>query len=114
MPFYETTILVRQDASAQQVEKLGDELKKAVEDNEGKVTKTENWGLRQLAYRVKKYRKAHYLHLNIDGPSKSVQEMEGRMRYNDDVLRYLTVRVDELSSEPSPVLQTRGGRERRR
>ena len=112
MPFYETTIIVRQDASTQQVEKLGEDIKKILEENEGRLTKQENWGLRQLAYRVKKYRKAHYLYLNMEASPTALTQIEYMLRYQEDVLRYLTVRVDSLSDEPSAMMQSRGRGER--
>src|SRR5207302_853460 len=79
----------------------------------GEVKKREYWGLRNLAYRMKKNRKGHYMLLNIDGPAPAIAELERTMRINEDVLRYLTLRVDQLEEGPSPVMQNRGGREDR-
>ncbi len=113
MPYYENVFIARQDVSSSQVESLADNLASIIEQNGGKVTKREHWGLKTLAYRIKKNRKGHYVLFNIDAPSAAVQEMERSMRYNEDVLRYLTVRVDELDEGPSPMMQSRGGRDRR-
>ncbi len=113
MPFYENVFIARQDISAPQVDSLADDFSKIIEDQGGKVAKREYWGLRGLAYRIKKNRKAHYVLLNIDAPAEAVQEMERQMRLHEDVLRYLTLRVDELEEGPSAMMQRRGGREDR-
>lgn len=113
MPFYENVFIARQDISAPQVDSLADDFSKIIEDQGGKVAKREYWGLRGLAYRIKKNRKAHYVLLNIDAPAQAVQEMERQMRLHEDVLRYLTLRVDELEEGPSAMMQSRGGREGR-
>ena len=113
MPFYENVFIARQDISAPQVDSLADDFSKIIEDQGGKVAKREYWGLRGLAYRIKKNRKAHYVLLNIDAPAEAVQEMERQMRLHEDVLRYLTLRVDELEEGPSVMMQSRGGREGR-
>jgi ribosomal protein S6 len=96
MPLYEHVFLARQDASAQQVEELATQLTGVIEGLGGKVTKTENWGVRSLTYRMNKNRKAHFMMFNIDGPAAVVAEIERQERINEDVIRYLTVRVDEL------------------
>jgi small subunit ribosomal protein S6 len=75
--------------------------KQIIEDNEGKVTKTETWGLKTLAYKIQKNRKAHYVMLNIEAPAGVVAELERQTRVNEDVIRFLTIRVDELETEPS-------------
>lgn len=111
MAYYESVFIARQDLSTAQAEALADTFQKVIEDNGGKVTKRETWGLRAMAYKVKKNRKGHYGLFNIDSPSEAVQEMERQMRLNEDVLRSLTVRIDELDEEPSAVLQGRGERE---
>ncbi len=113
LPFYENVFIARQDISAPQVDSLADDFSKIIEDQGGKVAKREYWGLRTLAYRIKKNRKAHYVLLNIDAPTQAVQDMERQMRLNEDVLRYLTVRVDELEEGPSAMMQSRGGRDGR-
>ncbi|XSG82388.1 MAG: 30S ribosomal protein S6 [Methyloligella sp. ZOD6] len=101
MPLYEHVILARQDISGQQVDSLIDELKKIVEDNGGSVGKTENWGLKSIAYRIKKNRKAHYALLNIDAPVEAMTELERQERLHQDIIRALTIRVDELEEGPS-------------
>ena len=108
MPLYESVVIARQDISTAQVDTLGDELTAILGEGGGKVTKRENWGLRSLAYRIKKNRKAHYLFFNIDAPPAAVSEYERRMRINEDVLRYLTVAVEEHEEGPSAVLQNKG------
>ncbi len=113
MSFYESVWIARQDLSAQQVEQLADELTEVVKSNGGDVAKRENWGLRNLAYKIKKNRKGHYVLMNLDAPAAAVSELERVMRFNEDVLRYLTVKVKELDPEPSAVLQNRGRDDRR-
>lgn len=105
MAFYESVFIARQDATPQQVAALADSIAQTIATQGGKVTKTEHWGLRTLAYRIKKNRKGHYVLLNIDAPAAAVHEMERTLRINEDVLRYLTIRVDELEEGPSAVLR---------
>ena len=105
MPLYEHVFLARQDASAQQVEELTTQLTGVIEGLGGKVTKTEAWGLRSLTYRMNKNRKAHFVMLNIDGPAAVVAEIERQERINEDVIRYLTVRVDEHEEGPSAMMR---------
>jgi small subunit ribosomal protein S6 len=105
MPLYEHVFLARQDASAQQVEELTTQIKGVIEQMGGKVEKTENWGLRSLTYRMNKNRKAHFTLLNIDAPAAVVSEIERLERINEDVIRYLTVRVEELEAGPSAILR---------
>lgn len=105
MPLYEHVFLARQDASAQQVEELTAQMTGIVEQLGGKVVKTENWGVRSLTYRMNKNRKAHFVLLNIDGPSAAVAEIERQERINEDVIRYLTVRVEEHEEGPSAMLR---------
>jgi small subunit ribosomal protein S6 len=114
MPLYESVFIARQDIASTQVDTLGEQFTKIVEGLNGKVTKREYWGLRNLAYRIKKNRKGHYVLLNIDAPAPAVAEMERNMRINEDVLRYLTVKVDELDPNQSPILQRDRERERDR
>jgi small subunit ribosomal protein S6 len=113
MAFYECVFIARQDISSAQVEGLTEGYTKIIEENGGKVTKNEYWGLRTMAYRIKKNRKGHYVMFNVDAPSPAVLEMERNMRISDDVLRYLTVRVDELEEGPSVIMQQRNGRDDR-
>lgn len=107
MPLYEHIFIARQDISPAQVEGLTETLAKIVTDNGGKIEKSEYWGLRNLQYKIKKNRKGHYSLFNIDGPAQAVHELERQEKINDDVLRMLTVKVDELDPEPSPVLSRR-------
>ena len=113
MPLYESTFIARHDMSAQQVESLAENLTTIIKDNGGEVAKTEFWGPRTLAYRIKKNRKGHYIFFNLDAPSDAVQEFERNMRLNEDVLRYLTVRVEELDPNPSAIMQSRSARDDR-
>ena len=110
MPFYENVFIARQDISSQQVDLMTEEFSKLVSDNGGEVPNTEYWGVRGLTYRIKKSRKGHYVLMNLDAPHESVQELERQMRLHEDVIRYMTVRVDELEEGPSVMMQSRGGR----
>lgn len=105
MPFYESVFIARQDITTAQVEALAASFADIVRKNGGEVTKTEQWGLRTLAYRIKKNRKGHYVMFNIDGPSALIPELERNMRMHEDVLRYLTVKVEALEAEPSAMLR---------
>jgi small subunit ribosomal protein S6 len=105
MPLYEHVFLARQDASTQQVEELTTQMTGIVEGLGGKVTKTENWGVRSLTYRMNKNRKAHFVLLNIDGPSAAISEVERQERISEDVIRYLSVRVDEHEEGPSAMMR---------
>ena len=105
MPFYENVFIARQDISATQADALAETYSNVIAENGGKVTKRENWGLRNIAYRIKKNRKGHYVLLNIDAPPAAVQEMERQMRISEDVLRYLTTRVEELEEGPSAMMR---------
>jgi small subunit ribosomal protein S6 len=107
MALYEHVFLARQDVSAQQVDALVEQYKGVIEANGGKVGRVENWGLKSLTYRIKKNRKAHYALMDIDAPAAAVQEMERQMRINEDILRFMTVRVDELEEGPSAMMQKR-------
>jgi small subunit ribosomal protein S6 len=105
MSLYEHVYLARQDASAQQVEELTAHLKSVVEGLGGSVTKTEYWGVKSLSYRLRKNRKAHFTLMNLDAPPAAVNEIERLERLNEDVLRYLTIRVDELEEGPSAMMR---------
>ena len=105
MPLYEHVVMARQDVSAQQVEDLTNQLKGVIEQLGGKVAKIEQWGVKSLSYRMRKNRKAHYTFMNIDGPSAVINEIERQERLNEDVLRYLTVRVDEHEEGPSAMMR---------
>ena len=101
MSLYESVIIIRQETSPQQVEVLADIYQDLIKENGGSIKKRENWGLRSLAYKIKKNRKGHYILFNIDAPSAAIHEMERLMSLNEDILRYLTLRVDELEEGPS-------------
>ena len=105
MALYEHIFMARQDVSSQQVDALVEHFKTVLEANEGSVGKIENWGLKTLPYRVNKNRKAHYALMNIDAPAAAIQEMERQMRLHEDVLRYMTVRVEEHEDGPSAMLR---------
>ena len=113
MPFYENVFIARQDISAAQVDALADAFTALIGEQGGQVTKREYWGLRNLTYRIKKNRKGHYVLFNLDAPPAAVNELERTMRINEDVLRYLTVRVEELEAGPSAVMLNRGRGEER-
>jgi small subunit ribosomal protein S6 len=105
MPLYEHVFLARQDASTQQVEELTTQMTGIVEQAGGKVTKTENWGVRSLTYRMNKNRKAHFVLLNIEAPSAAIAEIERQERISEDVIRYLSVRVEEHEEGPSAMMR---------
>lgn len=115
MPFYEHVFLARQDLSTAQVDGLAETFTKIIEDGAGKVAKTEYWGLKSLAYRIKKNRKAHYVLLNIEAPAPALHELERNIAINEDVIRYQTIRVDALEKEPSAMMRKsdRGDRDSR-
>ncbi len=121
MNLYEIVYLARSDISQQQADALTEQFKALIEENGGSVGKTENWGLRNTAYRIRKSRKAHYLLMNITCPPAALHEMERQMRLHEDVVRYLSIRVEEHNDAPSAPLQKRdkddrgdrGGRGRR-
>ncbi|MDT6940283.1 30S ribosomal protein S6 [Brucella pseudogrignonensis] len=113
MALYEHVLLARQDISQQQVDALVEQYKGVLEANGGKVGKVENWGLRPLTYRIKKNRKAYYTLVNIDAPAAAVAEMERQMRINEDVLRFMTIRVEEHEEGQSAMLSRRDDRRER-
>jgi small subunit ribosomal protein S6 len=114
MPSYEHTFLARQDVTAQQVTGLMNTYKAVIEENGGKVGKTEYWGLKSTAYRIKKNRRAHYAFFNIEAPYQAVLEMERQMRISSDIIRFLTVRVEELDEKPSIQMRKQDDRDRER
>ena len=107
MALYEHVLIARQDISPQQAEQLNEDMKAIIEGLGGHIAKIEYWGLRNLTYRIKKNRKGHYSLMAIDAPPAAVKEMERQLSINEDVLRYMTVRVEELDLELSPVLARR-------
>jgi small subunit ribosomal protein S6 len=110
---YEHVFLARQDLSQAQVDALAAAATEIVEANQGKVTKTETWGLKNLAYKIKRNRKAHFVMLNIEAPGDTIAELERQTQINEDVIRYLTIRVDEHEAGPS-VMMRKSDRERTR
>lgn len=112
MPLYEHVFLARQDVSPQQVEALQKEFTDVITEGGGKVTKTEYWGLKGLAYKIKKNRKAHYALFNIDAPPAAVAEMERRMGLSTDILRFMTLRVEEHEAEQSIMMRKQDRDER--
>src|SRR5271155_4617405 len=112
MALYEHVFLARQDVTAQQVEALTEQLKGVLGSHGGKVSKAEYWGVKSLAFRVKKNRKAHFTLLNIDAPAAGVAEMERQLRLNEDVIRFLTLRVDVHEEGPSAILRKRDDADR--
>ena len=113
MALYEHVFLARQDLAQAQVDQLAEMATKIIEDNGGKVVKTETWGLRSLAYRVAKNRKAHYVMLEVDAPTGVVAELERQLNINEDIIRFMTVRVDAHEQGPSAMMR-RGERDRAR
>ena len=105
MSLYEHVYLARQDASAQQVEELTAHLKSVIEGLGGSIAKTEYWGVKSLSYRLRKNRKAHFTLMNIDAPPAAINEIERLERLNEDVLRYLTIRVEEHEQGPSAMMR---------
>ena len=113
MALYEHVFLARQDLAQAQVDALAEIATKIVNDNEGRVVKTENWGLRSLAYKIAKNRKAHYVMLEIDAPAGVVAELERQTQINEDIIRYMTVKVDALEEGPT-VMMRKSERDRER
>ena len=113
MPLYEHTVIARPDLSNQQAQDLSTAFGEVITAQGGTVGKTEYWGLRNLSYRVKKHRKGHYLHLNLDAPAAAVTELERQQRIHEDVLRYLTVRVEAFEEGPSQVMVAKTSRDER-
>lgn len=113
MRCYEHTFIARQDLSPQQAQALADTYAGLIAEHGGEVTKNEYWGLRNLAYRMRKNRKGHYLHLNLKADAAAVDELERQQRLSDDIIRYLTVKVDELEEGPSVLMHARTSREER-
>ncbi len=112
MAFYEHVFLTRPDLTEAQVKTMTDGFSKIITDNKGKVTKDEYWGLRTLAYKIKKNKKAHYILFNIDAPHPAVAEMERNQRLDDNILRFMTIRMEELEEGPSVMLRARSSDDR--
>jgi small subunit ribosomal protein S6 len=105
--------MARQDVTPQQVEGMVDQYRGVIEANGGTIEKTEMWGVKSLAYRINKNRKAHFTLFNLNAPAPAVAEMERQMRINEDILRFMTVRVEALESDPSVMMQKRDRDERK-
>lgn len=114
MPFYETVFIARQDLPQPQVEEIAEQFAGIITANGGTVAKKEFWGLRNLTYRIKKNRKGHYIHFGLEAPPAAINEFERLMRINEDILRYLTVRVEELEAGASAQMERRGRDDRER
>ncbi len=118
MPLYEHVFLARQDLAQAQVDAMAENATKIITDNGGKLVKTETWGLRSLAYRIAKNRKAHYVYLDFEAPAGVVAELERQTQINEDVIRYMTIKVDGHEAGPSAMMRRserseRGGRDDR-
>lgn len=105
MAFYESVFIVRQDITSADVDKITNDFVKIIEDNKGKIVKQEYWNLRTLAYEIANNKKGHYVYLGIDAPFSTIKEMERRMKLNENIIRFCTIKVDEISAEPSPILK---------
>jgi len=105
MAFYESVFIARQDVTPAQVEQMAEQFAGIITAQGGKVTKTEHWGLRNLAYKINKNRKGHYVLMNLDAPAKAVHELERNLRINEDILRFMTISVEELEAGPSAVMR---------
>ncbi len=113
MANYESVFIARQDISSAQVEQLTETYANIIRENGGEVSKTEQWGLKTLTYKIKKNRKGHYVLFNLNAPAAAVAEMERNMSISEDILRFMTVRVDELEAGPSAMMQSRNERSER-
>ena len=107
MALYEHVFLARQDIAAPQVDALVETYKGVIEANGGKVGRIENWGLKSLTYRIKKNRKAFYVLMDVDAPAAAIQEVERQQRYNEDILRFMTIKVEAHEEGPSAMMQKR-------
>ena len=108
MPLYECVLIARNDATQQQVEGVADTIAAQLEGEGGQIHKREYWGLRSLAYRIKKNRKGHYMLLGIEAKPPSIKEMERQLGLNEDVLRFLTLRIEAIDEAPSAILSRKG------
>jgi len=112
MALYESVIIGRQDLTPSQFETLIDEFVSVIENLKGTIRKKENWGIRNLAYKINKNRKGHYMLLNIDGPADAIFEYERLMRLHEDIIRFLTIRIDSIDEKPSPLMNHKSDRSR--
>ena len=114
MAFYETVFVLRQDLTPQQVEDIFKDFKKIISDGNGKLLKEENWGLRSLAYKIKKNKKGHYVLLETEAPAAAITEFERKLGLNENVLRFMTVKLDKPSEGPSPMLSQKDVKDERK
>ena len=112
MALYESVIIARQDLTSSQFETLVNEFISVIESLNGLIKKKENWGLRNLAYKINKNRKGHYMLLNIDGPSECIVEFERLMRLNEDIIRFLTIKIKSIDEKPSPIMSNKVDRQK--
>ena len=112
MALYENVFIVRQDTPNQLVDELTSKFSDIVSSNGGKITKKEYWGIKSLTYKIKKNRKGHFVHFNIDAPSSAMKEMENEMSLNEVVIRHLTIKVDKLDEEPSVMMNSKYDKEK--
>ena len=113
MAIYECVYIARQELTAAQAEQLSKDLTKIVSSNSGEIKRQEYWGLRNLAYKIRKNRKGHYTMFHIESPASTIEELERNMRLNEDILRYLTVKIDKLPEGSSVMMTARPDRPRR-
>ena len=104
MPLYESVIIGRQDLTPGQFESLLEKFIAVIQSFKGEIKKRENWGIRNLAYKINKNRKGHYMLLNIDGPPEAIQEYERLMRLDEDIIRFLTIKIKSIDEKPSPLM----------
>ena len=114
MPYYESVLIARQEIGGGDAERLGEHYEEILSKEGASVVRREYWGLRRLAYRVRKNRKGHYLMFHVDGPGAAIQEFERQLRIDENVVRYLTMRLDQLPDGPSIIMKARAEREERR
>lgn len=108
MAFYELVFIIRQDVSSSDVDKILNDFSNLVKDNDGEVIKTEYWGLRTLAYEINKNNKGHYVFFGLNAKPAVITEVERKMKLSNDIIRFLTIKVDRISDEPSPILKGKG------
>ncbi len=112
MALYESVIIGRQDLTISQFETLVEEFIAVIQSLKGDIKKKEYWGLRNLAYKINKNRKGHYTMLNIDGPSEAIVEYERLMRLHEDIVRFLTIRINKIDDKPSPIMNSKSDRQK--
>ena len=112
MALYESVIIGRQDLTPSQFETIVNEFKSVIESLKGTIQKQESWGLRNLAYKINKNRKGHYMLLNIDGPADAIVEYERLMRLHEDIIRFLTIRIKSVDEKPSPLMSNKNDRQK--